>query len=885
MVQLSSALDVKGSMHDFTLQPGYPAGQGTCAACHVPHYSREIFLWPRDAVTTAGLSFVAQNVTELCLDCHGTGPSSLGWTRNAPIWAHTPYSAYRVSGAPPLTVPESGAHDLRQSPDVSAGSPCSACHSMHMPNTNTQAYQGTFYANAFFWSRDITHKLTDPNLTQKRDLDNGTPPNYVVGATIFCYECHSGTDLENTPFSDIAVRTPPVNIAFNTDLGQVNGAIGYYELSNGALPGGAFSAPSIQSVKSRFRSPGGHYVISPMNNGGMGASYTANFPVSGPGGRLLYKASIGDKLPCDLCHDPHLGVVDTGADDQVFFRRNILGGLGTTATNPHSAFDNALKASAKTRYGTGNGRLMCFYCHGSSDWNHDINSSPSAPFIRPLRVGNSLTPVTVYGIKINMNTLTDKPTDGSSWAFPPPRNIPAHAYSSGSVTEPCTNCHLHNNVGASCSKCHAYPPHTGAHDKHYAPPPYGPGLNCAACHGPLPGSAGWHNPGGKGAYSSTDDYGGITLMAELTAAQRTTPENAYFFTTWTLPGYAPTPKVTKAPRYAFTCSYTSCHGMARVTWTWQAMSSVNPAASPGYRTCGGCHGMGSDGYGRRVYASSFRTRAGSSYKATSAAANYRKPLSGFSRGGHGDTAIYNQTPPLESAPDSELPVACGSCHDGGKPHFPPANDDPYRMSTNARINRLPGWELSPQESRITNLCTQTNCHPKFPTSTTYGILMPDISAHRHGSDHYPVSGSTKLYYIKSAAKRIIRPGPSDNTDATYNPASLGGSFLPVGVDIDRYVDHWQWWGTPATLADTTDGHPFMPLGDSLGKLSTGSYNNVADSTTLVTCITCHNPHGSDLFVYDCTPGQPNQYVLIPNNKMLRLRFEDNASDELCDACH
>ncbi len=434
--------------------------------------------------------------------------------------------------------------------------------------------------------------------------------------------------------------------------------------------------------------------------------------------------------------------------------------------------------------------------------------------------------------------------------------------------------------------CHAYPPGTGAHAVHLAAPPYGPGLDCEACHGPDPGGAVWHNQSGKSTYDPDVDYACITLMPELAPVQRGT-EDAYFFTTWTLSGYSPAPAVGKAAGYGFTCYYTSCHGMARVTWTWQAMSDANPASSPGYRVCGGCHGMGSDGAGRRVYTSSFRTRSGTRRTATATAANYLRPLSGFSRGGHGDTSIYRQTSYVESAPDSSLPMACGSCHDGNQPHFPPAADDPYRMGTEALANGLPGAETTPQESRITNLCTRTDCHPKFPVGSTYGVLAPGISGHRHGNDHYPLVGTTKLYYIKSAAKPIIQLGAEseETLRPKYNPSDLGAGFLPVGIDIDRYVDHWQWWGTPATLADAADGHPFLPLGDSLGKTSSGSFNNVAESTALVTCITCHNPHGTDLFVFNQTPGQPNQFVQVPDNKMLRLRYEDDANDELCNACH
>jgi hypothetical protein len=46
----------------------------------------------------------------------------------------------------------------------------------------------------------------------------------------------------------------------------------------------------------------------------------------------------------------------------------------------------------------------------------------------------------------------------------------------------------------------------------------------------------------------------------------------------------------------------------------------------------------------------------------------------------------------------------------------------------------------------------------------------------------------------------------------------------------------------------------------------------------VLCTTCHNPHGTDLFMYD-------QYGVgqdVPDNNMLRMR---NTDSTLCRACH
>jgi formate-dependent nitrite reductase cytochrome c552 subunit len=48
----------------------------------------------------------------------------------------------------------------------------------------------------------------------------------------------------------------------------------------------------------------------------------------------------------------------------------------------------------------------------------------------------------------------------------------------------------------------------------------------------------------------------------------------------------------------------------------------------------------------------------------------------------------------------------------------------------------------------------------------------------------------------------------------------------------------------------------------------------------VMCVTCHNPHGTDLYTYDVTTtGDVRQ---VPDNNMLRLLDDDNT---LCAACH
>ena len=359
-------------------------------------------------------------------------------------------------------------------------------------------------------------------------------------------------------------------------------------------------------------------------------------------------------------------------------------------------------------------------------------------------------------------------------------------------------------------------------------------------------------------------------MPELFAAGMGTAEHAYYNTTWSRPSPAYAPTVTKAAGYQFVCTNVYCHGMDPVNWTWQVTDGPTgpPATLQQYRLCGGCHGATTDidGDGNLdpdrnsddvVDVASFWSRTGVYYEATSTAANYEIPVSGFSRGGHGDTPLA--TWGGDTAPGMTTPVACNSCHDPTEPHFTLSDSNPYRL---VAVSNDPGGY---GESYITNLCVNT-CHEA--DGTDYAFLAYP----KHSSDHY-------------RNRSVVEQGPvlvpgSPAIYSTYDPVSVSPS---VGLHIDRYVDHWAVWGPGNPATDSTDDDvPFLPLGDSMVKdLTTdNTYDN--DTGTVVTCITCHNPHGTDLFVFGQTPGSGSTLAGIPANKMLRLRDQD---EELCDPCH
>jgi len=264
--------------------------------------------------------------------------------------------------------------------------------------------------------------------------------------------------------------------------------------------------------------------------------------------------------------------------------------------------------------------------------------------------------------------------------------------------------------------------------------------------------------------------------------------------------------------------------------------------------CFNCH---------NITPASFQLPGGTLYQAGNAAANYVVPISGFSRGGHGDSNINDGAWFEDVADGWSVPLGCTACHDETTDHFPVASSDIFRIGT---VNTVDA-----SQTTVTNLCI--GCHPATQTNIN-GEVFAFLEPPKHPSDHYSAwGGGTSDTLVTEGAMSVY---------STHDPANVPG----IGSHIDQYVDHWQYWGPPAT-GDTGDDYtPFLPLGDTLD--SNPSFDNNIISNDRVTCVTCHNPHGTDLFVSGETPGSGSTVSQIPANKMLRLRDQD---DELCSACH
>ena len=247
------------------------------------------------------------------------------------------------------------------------GGSCSACHRVHYaPETKG------------LWSRDLSQ--------ENGYFDQTSDPDYVPGGTLLCYDCHvdyttgsSGASPDNDPpDSSWEAAARPQDIAFTDGPGS---EVGYYELKDGSILG---TPPPAGDPT------GGHYwkgVSGDSPNGGY---------------------SIGDKLDCSICHDPH----DEASGGNEVMLRSIV----TDGTYSITVGFGLTSSSATRNWTTGDGRDMCAGCHGYS--------------------GDA--PETLFGVTLPV---------------PPDKTFDGHG--SGDSNE-CTLCHPHNSP--DCGGCHGNPP-------------------------------------------------------------------------------------------------------------------------------------------------------------------------------------------------------------------------------------------------------------------------------------------------------------------------------------------------------------------------------------------------------------------------------------------
>jgi hypothetical protein len=258
--------------------------------------------------------------------------------------------------------------------------------------------------------------------------------------------------------------------------------------------------------------------------------------------------------------------------------------------------------------------------------------------------------------------------------------------------------------------------------------------------------------------------------------------------------------------------------------------------------------------------------------APGAAASYFRPPSGYARGGHGDSEIQNEDPFVDSDSGNATPLDCTDCHDDtladftanpGMMHFPVDSGNIHRLANTTLENN------THSTAALCNSChdgadypgpgNPPNHHPSYWGATAANPTAHAIEIPAGGSGQEiesPVDGATQW--------NEVAPPPDHYEQTDYGAANFSG-------DPDFFVD---WWGgSPGSGNQNPPPEP-NPFAVMAFERYVGNQNN----TDRIMCVTCHNPHGTDLFTFD----QGSSGQDIPDNNMLRLRDEDNT---LCNACH
>jgi predicted CxxxxCH...CXXCH cytochrome family protein len=410
----------------------------------------------------------------------------------------------------------------------------------------------------------------------------------------------------------------------------------------------------------------------------------------------------------------------------------------------------------------------------------------------------------------------------------------------------CIDCHLHTTAvafEASCTGCHAEAGSLPlAHNKHaQTQTTGGVQISCEICHG-VGAETASHQ--GHAAGGETVQAANITLLGQSSYVASYGARPSWFDSTWYAATFGAT-SVSYSGTSDFTCNSVRCHGGESVVWNQSADSGANTYSD----VCFNCH---------NITPASFQLPGDTLRQAGNAAANYVGPISEWGRGGHGDSRINDPAWFEEVAPGWTVPLGCTACHDETQDHFPVASGNRFRVSDAAVNNTLPGADAS--QTRITNLCV--SCHSE--QTGDFHFLAPP----KHPSDNYDTDWTGG---VSRSQTFVTESGMS--VFSTFDPVTAG-----VGSHIDQYVDHWEYWGGTGASSTAGDDQRFLPMGDSLDPAQ--NFNN--DTGDLVTCITCHNPHGTDLYVTGEQPNVADTTSQIPANRMLRLREQD---DELCAACH
>ncbi|TAL18114.1 hypothetical protein EPN96_03090 [bacterium] len=494
----------------------------------------------------------------------------------------------------------------------------------------------------------------------------------------------------------------------------------------------------------------------------------------------------------------------------------------------------------------------------------------------------------------------------------------------------CATCHKHEDgfAPSACNGCHGFPPEPGtctpstATEQNYTGGG-GPHLDhvrllaaktgaefpavnnfdavmlCDPCHGDGSGSNN-HNDSNKGigCWDLATSRGFVNIRG------RSLADSWGVGASYGGSALPTTPSATSMDTADSACKTVNCHGTDAsdntgnvVNWNLGDYStevsghSPPSAASDGQnlsKVCKGCHDRTPANIKIWDDAATPALKygpAGSGATATYnddkivVADNYFATLSGYSRGGHGDPKIQLEDPLVNSDTSHVTPIDCTSCHNSNSvttPHFPAAA---------ANFQRLLNTLLE-DSNHTSGLCSECHSNTSYPGPP--GNLV-------HHPSHTGTKDAPAALVVPNVSQEIM-----SNIDGTFNwvewftdrwEQSRYGAGGVVGTftydaNPDRAIDWWD--GNPGQLNMSPTVPPkFLrnPFNGGSVALPLEKYvvgttsTNPANASNRVICVTCHNPHGTDLRVFVTTGGDLTQ---IPDNNMLRLRESDNT---LCHGCH
>jgi hypothetical protein len=310
-------------------------------------------------------------------------------------------------------------HDFTFNASLTPKGECSACHNIRI-------------GEPFLWTRNLTEEEAYFNQTSN--------PNYVVSPTIYCYDCHDNHETVD--------NNPDYRFFINESLGRY--------IPQDAAFDGNMTGNTLTYDSSPSDNESGYYETIPPNTAPPtdGSSTSGHYIKSNPSG--LMNINQGDKVPCTDCHEPH----NSEPTNEVFLRGSAYFPLGGKVVSN-------LKASTKTRSGTGTGRTICVNCHGNSD------AGQSVRFVDINEDYGSTERIvqTPSGVSAHAST------ENSSCSPCHSHDAPVHGGGDG-----CEDCHGHDaGYGGVTGGAGTYFSHS-THTENDSDDLKGPNINCSDCH-------------------------------------------------------------------------------------------------------------------------------------------------------------------------------------------------------------------------------------------------------------------------------------------------------------------------------------------------------------------------------------------------------------------